>query len=227
MAQHRRQPASRFAALAASRPARLFSTRLRLVALAAALLATTGGTAVALASGDQWPEAPAAVRQDDRASRGLQRPLVTATLAATATPTPTPSASASTSATTAPTRAPAPKVTTRPPTATVVIPASCAGYQGSRAIACALLPSFGYSVSQMPSLDKLWERESGWNYQAANSSSGAYGIPQALPGSKMGTVASDWRTNPATQIKWGLGYIKDRYGSPSAAWSFWLSHNWY
>jgi hypothetical protein len=63
--------------------------------------------------------------------------------------------------------------------------------------------------------------------QGHNESSGAYGIPQALPGSKMGTVASDWRTNPATQIKWGLGYIKSRYGSPTNAWNFWLSHNWY
>ena len=61
---------------------------------------------------------------------------------------------------------------------------------------------------------------------AANSS-GAYGIPQALPGSKMGTYGSDWRTNPVTQIKWGLGYIKGRYGKPCVAWDHWRNFNWY
>jgi hypothetical protein len=73
----------------------------------------------------------------------------------------------------------------------------------------------------------MWNRESSWNVSAQNPSSGAYGIPQALPGDKMASVASDWRTNPATQIKWGLGYIKDRYGSPSAAWTFWQANGWY
>jgi hypothetical protein len=73
----------------------------------------------------------------------------------------------------------------------------------------------------------MWTRESGWNTQADNPSSGAYGIPQALPGSKMASAGSDWQTNPATQIKWGLGYIKQTYGTPSAAWTFWQSHNWY
>jgi hypothetical protein len=62
---------------------------------------------------------------------------------------------------------------------------------------------------------------------ASNSSSGAYGIPQARPGSKMGSAGSDWRTNPATQIAWGLAYIARTYGDPCAAWSFWQSHSWY
>jgi hypothetical protein len=79
----------------------------------------------------------------------------------------------------------------------------------------------------MPALDQLWAHESGWNQFAENPSSGAYGIPQALPGSKMVSAGADWRTNPATQITWGLGYIRDRYGSPSAAWSFWQANNWY
>jgi hypothetical protein len=85
----------------------------------------------------------------------------------------------------------------------------------------------GWSSDQFSCLDKLWTKESGWNYRASNSSSGAYGIPQALPGSKMGTVADDWRTNAVTQITWGLNYIADRYGTPCGAWSHSVAHNWY
>jgi hypothetical protein len=71
------------------------------------------------------------------------------------------------------------------------------------------------------------ERESGWNYTATNASSGAYGLVQALPGSKMASAGSDWRTNPATQIKWGLSYMNSRYDSPCGAWSFWQANHWY
>jgi uncharacterized protein YabE (DUF348 family) len=85
----------------------------------------------------------------------------------------------------------------------------------------------GWSGSEWTCLESLWERESGWNYQAANPSSGAYGIPQALPGSKMGSAGSDWATNPATQIEWGLGYISDRYGTPCGAWGHSESVGWY
>jgi hypothetical protein len=81
------------------------------------------------------------------------------------------------------------------------------------------LVDFGFSEStQWPCLYDLWERESGWDVYAENPSSGAYGIPQSLPGDKMASVASDWQTDPTTQIKWGLGYIKSIYGTPCAAW---------
>lgn len=96
-----------------------------------------------------------------------------------------------------------------------------------RDIARALLPQFGFSSDQFGCLDSLWMRESGWNPAAHNPSSGAHGIPQALPGSKMATAGADWATNPATQITWGLGYIRDRYGSPCGAWSHSESHGWY
>jgi hypothetical protein len=97
----------------------------------------------------------------------------------------------------------------------------------AQAIAYKMLPSFGFSASgQFGCLDNIWSRESGWRYNAYNAS-GAYGIPQALPGSKMATAGADWQTNPATQIKWGLGYIKGRYGSPCNAWAFWQAHSWY
>ncbi|WP_410556015.1 aggregation-promoting factor C-terminal-like domain-containing protein [Actinomadura fulvescens] len=78
-----------------------------------------------------------------------------------------------------------------------------------------------------PSLKTLWEHESNWNERAVNPSSGAYGIPQALPASKLATAGSDWRTSSPTQIAWGLGYIKARYKDPCGAWAFWQSHNWY
>ncbi|MEU7618515.1 transglycosylase SLT domain-containing protein [Micromonospora rifamycinica] len=107
------------------------------------------------------------------------------------------------------------------------IPSSCNSYSGHRKTGCAMLLSAGFKIDQMPCLDKLWTRESGWNPKASNSSSGAYGIPQAVPGNKMSSVASDWKTNPATQIKWGLGYIEGRYDSPCGAWAKSESSGWY
>jgi Transglycosylase SLT domain len=96
-----------------------------------------------------------------------------------------------------------------------------------KAIAYNMLSSFGWDPkTEFGCLDSIWTRESGWNPQAENAS-GAYGIPQALPGSKMATAGADWATNPATQIKWGLGYIQGRYTSPCGAWSFWEGHGWY
>ena len=96
-----------------------------------------------------------------------------------------------------------------------------------RTIARALLAEFGFSADQFGCLDSLWTSESGWRVTADNPSSSAYGIPQALPGSKMSSVGSDWANNPETQIRWGLGYIQDRYGSPCSAWSFKQGNNWY
>ena len=96
----------------------------------------------------------------------------------------------------------------------------------AQSIAYNMLASFGFSTSQFSCLQDLWNRESGWSYDAENPS-GAYGIPQALPGSKMATAGADWQTNPATQIKWGLGYINDVYGTPCAAWNFELANNYY
>jgi uncharacterized protein YabE (DUF348 family) len=85
----------------------------------------------------------------------------------------------------------------------------------------------GWTGQEWTCLDLLWERESGWNPQAANPTSSAYGIPQALPGSKMSSAGADWATNPATQIEWGLGYIADRYGTPCNAWGHSESVGWY
>ncbi|GAA1064675.1 hypothetical protein [Streptomyces asiaticus] len=99
----------------------------------------------------------------------------------------------------------------------------------AQATAKQMLGEFGFGQSQWPALRKLWDKESAWRWNAMNPISGAYGIPQALPGRKMASAGRDWQTNPTTQIKWGLGYIKDRYGSPNAAWSKWNSRHphWY
>lgn len=96
-----------------------------------------------------------------------------------------------------------------------------------RDIARALLPQFGFSSDQFGCLDSLWTRESNWTVNADNPTSSAYGIPQALPGSKMSSEGADWATNPETQIRWGLGYIQDRYGSPCSAWSHSQGVGWY
>ncbi|MET7468565.1 transglycosylase SLT domain-containing protein [Micromonospora sp. NPDC005686] len=107
------------------------------------------------------------------------------------------------------------------------IPSSCAEYSGNRKVGCAIMLDKGFGIDQFPCLDKLWTKESGWNPKASNSSSGAYGIPQAVPGSKMASVADDWKTNPATQITWGLSYIKGRYDTPCGAWQKSQSSGWY
>lgn len=99
---------------------------------------------------------------------------------------------------------------------------------GAKATAQALASSrYGWGADQFSCLSSLWTKESGWNYQAYNSDGGATGIPQALPGDKMASAGSDWQTNAATQISWGLDYISRGYGSPCSAWSHSQAMNWY
>jgi hypothetical protein len=137
-------------------------------------------------------------------------------LATRPSPLPSPGASVTPGSTGSPASTTAPTVSEPPPN-----PGT------AQSIAYKMLSSFGWSPStQFGCLDNIWSRESGWRYNAENAS-GAYGIPQALPGSKMATAGSDWATNPATQIKWGLGYIQGRYSSPCGAWSFWEANGWY
>jgi hypothetical protein len=91
----------------------------------------------------------------------------------------------------------------------------------------ALMPQYGMASADFECIDRIWTQESNWNVRADNPRSSAYGIPQALPGSKMASVADDWRTNPETQIRWGLQYIAKRYGTACSAWSFKQGHGWY
>jgi hypothetical protein len=96
-----------------------------------------------------------------------------------------------------------------------------------RQIARQMLPSFGWTQRQFPYLNWLWNRESGWNKFAENPYSGAYGIPQALPGAKMASAGPNWRSSARTQIRWGLRYIRATYGSPRRAWDHELAYGWY
>jgi hypothetical protein len=115
-----------------------------------------------------------------------------------------------------------------PPTIAAGAPAAGTPNPGSaQAIAHDMVVARGWDESQYSCLVALWNRESGWNAYAFNKGSGAYGIPQALPGSKMASAGADWATNPATQITWGLGYIQGRYQNPCGAWSSSQSRGWY
>lgn len=98
---------------------------------------------------------------------------------------------------------------------------------GPREIARAMLPEYGWDSVQYSCLDQLWISESNWDHTATNPTSGAYGIPQSLPAGKMASAGPDWRTNPATQIEWGLEYIRLSYGTPCSANSFKIANNWY
>jgi hypothetical protein len=88
-------------------------------------------------------------------------------------------------------------------------------------------PPYNWTGSQVGDLNNIVMAESGWNPEAENPGSGAYGIPQALPGSKMAANGKDWQTDPRTQIAWMLSYIRSRYGTPAAAWRWHLAHGWY
>lgn len=138
----------------------------------------------------------------------VQRDTVSVKAKPTPTPTPTPTATAAKKSSAAPAVG-----TPDPGTA--------------QAIAYDMLQQRGMGDDQFSCLVALWNKESHWNVYAHNTSSGAYGIPQALPGSKMASAGADWETNPATQITWGLGYITGRYGDPCGAWSHSQSSGWY
>lgn len=97
----------------------------------------------------------------------------------------------------------------------------------AQAIAYEMVKGRGWGDDQFACLVALWKKESGWRVNAYNASSGAYGIPQSLPGRKMASAGSDWETNPATQISWGLGYISGRYGDPCGAWGHSQRVGWY
>lgn len=140
----------------------------------------------------------------------------------TPTPTPTPEAAAAPGAAKAK-GAPAEAKKAAPASAPNAAPPNAGSAQ---AIAFDMVAARGWGNDQYSCLVALWNRESGWRYNAANPS-GAYGIPQALPGRKMASAGADWQTNPATQITWGLGYITGRYGSPCGAWAKSQAVGWY
>lgn len=120
----------------------------------------------------------------------------------------------------------APAQAATPTAAAAAAPAAApaaASSASAKAIAKKMIPD----NAQFAAFSKIVEHESGWNVTARNASSGAYGLVQALPASKMASAGSDWKTNAQTQIKWGLDYMKSRYGSPVGAWAFWQANGWY
>ena len=120
------------------------------------------------------------------------------------------------------------QVATTTQSATPTTPKAVAVSPGSaQAEAASQMQAYGWGADQLTCLISLWEKESNWKSTAENPSSGAYGIPQSLPGTKMASAGADWKTNPATQIKWGLGYIKDRYKTPCGAWGHSVQVGWY
>lgn len=222
IARHRRPSALRSAG-AAARGRAAYAAGVIMLGAAFGLTAAApeGRPAADQRSATTAAEASPPRPQPSVAARGQHRatPVVVDTKiplgqAPKASPSPSPS----------PSPPPPPAAPPPPPTDA---PEDCDSYSGNRLIACAMLADYGFGVDQMPALDNLWTRESGWNELAQNPSSGAYGIPQALPGDKMASCGDDWRTNPATQICWGLGYIKDRYGNPDGAWAHFQSRGWY
>jgi hypothetical protein len=108
----------------------------------------------------------------------------------------------------------------------VDVPSDCGEYSGNKATGCALTLEAGYGLDQFACLELLWDKESGWNELAENPI-GAYGIPQSYPGNKMAAFGDDWRTNPVTQILWGLDYIERRYDAPCDAWAMSESEGYY
>jgi predicted lipid-binding transport protein (Tim44 family) len=200
-----------------------------------------GVVAVFLGAGAATQAAGQAINAQDMSRTSESRtvdhsatPSATATPSASASASPKPSAASTPSQAAAPApaavapQAAAPAVPAAPPApAAPAAPVAVDDPSGAQAYAASILPSYGWGQGEMSALITLWNKESDWRTTATNASSGAYGIGQSLPAEKMASEGADWQTNYQTQIRWGLNYIKERYGSPSAAWSFHLAHNWY
>jgi hypothetical protein len=200
-----------------------------------------GVVAVFLGAGAATQAAGQAINAQDMSRTSESRtvdhsatPSATATPSASASASPKPSTASTPSQAAAPApaavapQAAAPAAPAAPPApAAPVAPVAVDDPSGAQAYAASILPSYGWGQGEMSALITLWNKESDWRTTATNASSGAYGIGQSLPAEKMASEGADWQTNYQTQIRWGLNYIKERYGSPSAAWSFHLAHNWY
>jgi hypothetical protein len=193
------------------------TTRARRTAVVAVTMMTVGAAAVvaptsALVAANAAGDAPAAVSASSLAGAVTATGTAAVVAASTTTPAPRTTTTASRSA-----------------SRTAIAPYRVGTKAYSKWYARTLMAKrYGWkSQRQYQCLVNLWKRESGWRHKAHNSSSGAHGIPQALPGRKMASAGPGWRTNPRTQIKWGLKYIDGRYGSPCGAWSHWQSRHWY
>lgn len=175
------------------------------------------GTLQNVTTTSRYGDAPTqSLTAPDGSALAITREAVGAKAKPTPTPTPTPVSAPSTG-----------KTSSGGGGSAAAPPAGTPDPGSAKSIAYQMLQERGMGDEQYSCLVSLWNRESGWNVYAHNSSSGAYGIPQSLPGSKMASAGSDWQTNPATQITWGLGYITGRYGTPCGAWGHSESSGWY
>lgn len=189
--------------------------------LAVLLLSVTG--IAAQAAYDHLPKPPL-VKREARVAFTAKPPKQEATIAAVtviaATPLPTPTPEPTPEPTIIPTPVAAPVPTPWPTAAPVVVPVATGSHTDWMAAA-------GIAASDYGCADAIIIKESGYNAYATNPSSGAYGLPQALPGSKMASAGPDWATNPITQLRWMAGYVVDRYGGFCPAWGFWQKNRWY
>lgn len=209
------------------------STRTRGVLSGVSLVAAAGFVLVSVAAspGAQVAAEPATLLSEPRPGQelgevtGERASLIRDTIVVhTPTPTPTPTPEPARAAA-APAAGGSSGSAAR---AAVPIPAVAAPDPGSaQAIARQMVLNRGWGEGEYSCLYSLWQKESNWNVYAQNRSSGAYGIPQSLPGSKMASAGADWQTNPVTQITWGLGYISGRYGTPCGAWGHSQRVGWY
>jgi hypothetical protein len=209
-----------------SRPGRLALQLLGVVAVGASLLVNIvdpySGVAaseyftVALEPGSSLPSQT--VTSSSQAA-SIVRDSYTVTEAPKPTPTPTPSPTASETTESS--------SDSKETSGGYAPPAAAPDPGSAQAIAAQMVADRGWPGTEYDCLYSLWARESGWRYNAYNASSGAYGIPQSLPGSKMASAGADWETNPATQIVWGLGYITGRYSTPCGAWAHSEDEGWY
>ncbi|MDQ0030866.1 hypothetical protein [Arthrobacter bambusae] len=237
VARHRGEPARRNKSRSRStlrRAASNLGTGQRMAVVAGVVAVFLGAGAATQAAGQALGAQDMSRTSESRATDHAATPSVTATpsasasASASATPTPTPSHAAAPAPAAVALQAAAPAAPAAPPApAAPAAPVAVDDPAGAQAYAASLLPSYGWGQGEMSSLLALWNKESDWRTTATNASSGAYGIGQSLPGDKMASEGADWQTNYQTQIRWGLNYIKERYGSPSAAWSFHLANNWY
>lgn len=210
--------------LSLSLPESITAHKHKIAVTAASCAAVTGAIVGAVATGASSANAAIApVAHVTHSAVHAAAPAAASPIATSTTPAAAPTSAKPSPPATTKAAAPAPApATTKPAAAPAVTPVDPYAGLSPYQVAERIVPSGEFGC-----FDWIVTHESGWDVHATNPSSGAYGLGQALPGDKMASAGSDWRDNPVTQIKWTLGYMDERYGSPCSAQSFWEAHNWY
>ncbi|MGO4582908.1 hypothetical protein AB4Z38_03305 [Arthrobacter sp. 2RAF6] len=229
VARHRGEPARKNKSRSTlRRAASNLGTGQRMAVVAGVVAVFLGAGAATQAAGQAINAQDMSRTSESRTTDHSATPSASASASPKPSAAPTPSQAAAPAPAAVAPQAAAPAAPVAPPApAAPAAPVAVDDPSGAQAYAASILPSYGWGQGEMSALITLWNKESDWRTTATNASSGAYGIGQSLPAEKMASEGADWQTNYQTQIRWGLNYIKERYGSPSAAWSFHLVHNWY